>query len=291
MNKPKISGYLLVVVALAVMMLSSCSRDHSSNVLTVSVEPQRKLLSEIVGDKFEVETLMPRGANPETFEPTMRSRVSLDESPLYFAVGCLPFETKIVETLSDKARVVNTSAGIVPLYGTHSHDGECDHDGHHHGEVDPHTWVSVKNMRVIARNMYDAVVKYDPDNKDYYTDRYNAVDRRLDLLDKAFAAKLDSAPGKAFAVWHPSLSYLARDYGLEQISVSFENKEMSPVRLAEVAEEAREHGVRVFFFQQDYDSRQAQTLNNAMNTRMITVNPLDYDWDKELTNVVDALAQ
>jgi zinc transport system substrate-binding protein len=102
---------------------------------------------------------------------------------------------------------------------------------------------------------------------------------------------LQTAPSKAFAVWHPSLSYFARDYGLEQISVSFENKEMSPVRLAEVADEARAHNVGVFFFQQDYDSRQAQTLNNAMKTKMITVNPLAYDWDKELSNVVDALAQ
>lgn len=280
-----------VFAILAILLTVACSDRGTSNVLTVSVEPQRKILSEIVGDKFEVETLMPRGANPETFEPTMKARISLDESPLYFAVGCLPFEEKIVETLSDKDHVVDTSKGIVPLYGTHSHDGDCDHGHHHHNDIDPHTWASVKNMRVMARNMVDAIVKYDPDNTEYYTSRYNALDARLDSLDQAFTARLQTAPSKAFAVWHPSLSYFARDYGLEQISVSFENKEMSPVRLAEVADEARAHNVGVFFFQQDYDSRQAQTLNNAMKTKMITVNPLAYDWDKELSNVVDALAQ
>ena len=60
------------------------------------------------------------------------------------------------------------------------------------------------------------------------------------------------------SVWHPSLSYFARDYGLEQISLGTEGKEMSAKSLTEAIDKARDKGVGVFFFQKEYDSRQAE---------------------------------
>lgn len=290
--------FILTSISL-ISAATGCSSDNAGHDPVVTVEPQRALLQEIVGDRHNVVTLLANGANPETFEPTVGTRMALEKAPVYFATGLLPFEANLRDSSGDNTEWVNTSEGIDLIYGTHGHShGDADehvgHEGHGHGDsqADPHIWTSVRNARIIARTMFETMARKEPANAAYYRDNYLRLDRRLDSLDRAFTTRFanlhDSA--RTFAVWHPSLSYFARDYGLSQISVGFENKEMSPRHIAEVTEEAREHHVSVFFFQKEYDSRQAETLNRAMATRLVTINPLDYDWEKELTKVTDALA-
>ena len=273
------------VVALAVALWSCGGTDGGRPVLAVSVEPQRALLEDIVGDRFEVQTLLGKGANPETFEPTMRVRVAVDKSRAYFTIGGMPFEASIASTLPQSVRLVDCSKGIDLIYNTHDHG-----DGDEH-IADPHTWSSVRNARVIARNMYEAVVGLDPEGREYYSKRYEALTHRLDSVDRAWAGRLEAASTKAFAIWHPSLSYFARDYGLRQISVGFENKVMPPSAMAHTASEARAAGVRVLFFQREYDSRQAQSMNQMLGARLVIINPLDYDWERQLSTAVDALCR
>lgn len=268
----------------------ACGSHDGGNVLVVSVEPQRAILEEIVGDRFEVVTVLTPGSNPETFEPTMATRKVIDRARAFFTTGHLPFEDALTESIPDDVTVYDTSKGIEAVYGTHGHDHG--HEDNHHGDgADPHVWTSVRNARTIAGNMLEGIIDIDPGYADYYRERYTALDHRLDSLDKALTARFDTLNTRAFAVWHPSLSYLARDYGLEQISVGFENKEMPARQLARVLDEAHHHDVRVFFFQKEYDSRQAETLNNEMGTRLVIINPLAYDWESEIERIAGELAR
>lgn len=277
----------------AVLTAAGCMRKNdTAGAPVVSVEPQRVLLQSIVGDRHEVRTLLAKNANPESFEPTMQTRMALDKAPVYFSTGLLPFEQSLLGNLPANVLAVDCSQGIDLLYGTHGHHhgDECRHGDCHSG-ADPHIWTSVRNARVMAATMARVMAEAEPENADYYMNNYKALDRHLDSLDRAFARRIGAVTSdrRAFAVWHPSLSYLARDYGLDQIAVGYENKEMSPRHLAEVTEEARRHNVRVFFFQSEFDSRQAESLNRAMGTRMISINPLGADWEAELNTVVDAI--
>lgn len=288
-----------VMVALAV---AGCSRsDGGARTLAVSVEPQRAILEEIAGNGWEVVTVLANGANPETYEPTVKGRMAVDDAAAYFTTGYLPFEKKLAETLPESVRVVSTASGIEPIFGTHGHHhhGEEAEEREHHGEhghdhgdleADPHTWVSVRNARIIAANMKDALCGLDPANAGAYTTRYRKLDARLDSLDRAFASRLAAGDG-AFAVWHPSLSYFARDYGLRQVSVGFENKEMSPARVIEATQSARDAGVHVFFYQDATDSRRAESMSGTLGTKLVNINPMDFDWEAQLNTVVNALAR
>lgn len=287
---------MAAMVAVMLMTLAGCSGGDgdSGKTLAVSVEPQRAILQEIVGDRYQVVTLLANGANPESFDPTMQTRKDAERAAAFFTTGGMPFEETLAKALPEDVRIVDTGKGIEGVYGTHGHHHHHEGDHHDHdgdnGERDPHIWASVRNGRIIARNMLDAMVELDPDGADVYRANYRRLDQRLDSLDKALALKLQGGD-RAFAVWHPSLSYFARDYGLEQLPVGFENKEVSPRQLAQVAQQAADHGVRVFFFQKEYDSRQAQVLNDQMGTRLVTIKPLDADWEGQLTQVADELAR
>lgn len=277
----------LLIVAIVAAVTAACNTNKKDNTLLVSIEPQRAMLNEIVGDRYEVVSVLSPGANPETFEPSMNARKQIERAAAYFTTGNLPFEQKLTD---GDIKVVDTSVGITPVYGTHDHGHDHGHNHDHDNGADPHVWTSVKNARIMAHNMYNAVVEMDPDGKDYYTARWSALDHRLDSLDRDFAARLADAP-RAFAIWHPSLSYMARDYGLEQIAVGFENKEIPAGVLKDVIDEARADGVRVFFFQKEFDSRQANSLNDELGTELVQINLLTYDWERELDRIVSAMCR
>lgn len=275
-------------------LLVGCKHGDGKPTLAVSVEPQRQLLEALVGDRYEVVTVLPRGANPETFEPTVNGRMAIDQAQLYFTIGDLPFEEAVAKSLSQSVKVVDSAQGITPIYGTHSHDEghdddeDDDGDHHHHGGVDPHKWASVQNARIIAANMAKAICEADPEGADTYNKNLAALDAQLAAADKNFKNQLADA-SHTFAIWHPSLSYFARDYGLEQVAVGFENKELSPRQLAEVSKHIADSGAKVLFMQQEYDARQSSTLTKMLGIKTVTINPLDYNWLDQLNTAANAL--
>jgi len=268
------------------------SDADSRPMLVVSIEPQKYMLQQIVGDDFNVVTLMPNGENPEIFEPSMSGRIAVDKAPAYFTTGYFPFEANLTLSSSDPSTIINTSEGIEPIYGTHSHSDEHHtflHADSTHQTPDPHIWTSVRNARSMSRIMYETVCRLNPDEAERYTENYKRFDTRLDSLDHAFVARLDSLPNKSFLVWHPSLSYFARDYGLNQIAVGFEGKESSMSTLRGVINEARADSVEVFFYQRDVDSRQADAVNSGVGSRMVPINPSQYEWEEGMALIVDEL--
>lgn len=270
--------------------LPGCRREESRPTLTASIEPLRFIVEQIAGDNFEVTSLMGNGANPETFEPSMSKRMALDRSQAFFISGYLPFEMSLNGSLPGSVTTVDTSEGLELIYGTHNH-GHDDSGGDAGSLPDPHTWMSLRNAKVIAANVAHALCEIDPAHSDDYEARLHTLVTRIDNADAAIAAKLRTMPRRSFAVWHPSLSYIARDYGLEQISVGSETKEASVSRLRHIIDEAVADSVDVFFFQREFDSRQAESISRRIGSRMVTIDPQAYDIINEITKITDELAR
>lgn len=287
------------MVAAYLTALCGCSGSESSApTIAVSVEPQRFLLEQLAGDKFNVVTLMKPGANPETFEPTMKTRLALDCASAYFYVGGLPFEHALLQSATD-IPVLESTTGIVPLYGTHSHhhhehhehhDGECSHEESGE-EADPHVWTSVRNAKVMADNMARGLIALDPADSCIYKSRLQSLMARLDSLDSSIASRLEQGNASCFMVWHPSLGYFARDYGLEQLSVGWESKEPSASALRRAIDQARSHGAKVFFYQREFDTRQTQAMTSQLGLRTVTIDPLSYDWQHQMNIITDELVK
>jgi len=290
MNVLKLSPIILSVIA-----LSACSLETRENTgkatITVSIEPQRQILELLASDRYEVVTLLSRGSDPETFDPPLAVRRTADNADAYFSISAFPFEGKIKESLPESVAFIDVSTGIEPLYGTHGlhHSHGHRHAGQHDDMADPHIWTSVVNMRQIATNMAEALCKIDSAGTDVYRERLAKIVVHMDSLDNSFKAKVRES--EAFAIWHPSLSYFARDYNIEQIAVGYESKEMPAKRLRAVIDSAKCHNTKVLFFQKEYDSRQVESLNEAIGSRLVEIDPLAYDWEKELTKIADELAR
>lgn len=287
--------HIIIYTAITACALCSCQKHTDSQIrkpkIAVSIEPQRNIAEAITGDDFEIVTVLDRGANPETFEPSMSKRVAIEDCAAYLSIGAFTFEDMLIRSSNSNIVTFNTSDGITPVFGTHEHACDKQHIHNAEGDADPHVWTSVQNARIIAANIANAASKINPDHSVIYKSNLDSLCSLIDSLDRQIAVRLASAPSKSFVIWHPSLSYMSRDYGLRQIAIGQESKEISPRQLRHIIDEATGDSVRVFFYQKEFDSRQAETISQRMGTRLVAIDPLAYDWMSQLKLIADELSK
>ena len=97
------------------LLLSCGGQKDDRRVITVTIEPLRYFVEQLVEDKAEVVTLVPKGSSPENYEPTAQQMVALGNSMMFVKVGNLGFEQSWTEKLGDLAKgivIVDSSEGI-----------------------------------------------------------------------------------------------------------------------------------------------------------------------------------
>lgn len=291
---------LLSFCLLAAACAGRSSQTNNSNdekpVITVTLEPQRYFTEAIAGDKFKVVSMVPKGSSPETYDPVPQQLVSLGKSKAYFRIGYIGFEQAWMDRLMNNTphiQVFDTSKGVDLILDSNDHGhshGHSNHDGHLHA-VEPHIWNSTTNALILAGNTYKALRTLDKSNETYYRARYDSLCQHINHTDSLIRQQL-STPGAAtsFMIYHPALSYFARDYGLHQISIEEGGKEPSPAHLKELIDLCKAENVQVIFVQPEFDKRNAETIAQQTGTKVVAINPLSYEWETEMLNVAKALA-
>lgn len=274
---------IALIVSVMTLLLYACRPiTQSRPTIVVSIQPQRYVLEQIAGKYYDVVALLQDGANPEQYEPSMNNVMALEQCDAYFMVGHIGFEAAILNRVTANRpdlKVCDTGVGINMINTAHGGTSR-----------DPHVWASVRNARLMAQNMLAALIELDAKHERYYRSRCASLTKHLNELDSTIAAQLDSCSSKAFVVWHPALSYFARDYGLTQISVEDESGNVTPRRIGQVVEEAKNAHAQVFFYQKEFDSRAARSVNEQMRINMVEISPMSYDWESQIIKISTALA-
>jgi len=290
----KYSAVLTIIIGLC--LLSGCKGGQADvPVLSVSIEPQRYLLERIAGPGWKVNTVLSKGADPENFDPAMSTLVRTAQSEVYFTIGAGAFEESLAERLAEASpelRFSDSSAGVARLHGTHNCEGAHSHvhgDDEGEGDADPHIWTSVANMKIVAANMARVLCEIDSTQADVYMKNLHTLNLSLDSLDACIQAMMAQGHGRAFMVEHPSLSYFAHDYGLEQIALGGEGKELSASAIRHGIDHGRADGATVFFTEPQSGSGRVGQIIKALAGKEVSVNTLAYDWPDELMKIAEAL--
>jgi zinc transport system substrate-binding protein len=239
-------------------------------------------LEAITGDKFSVNTAIPSGSNPEIYDPSPAQMVDIGKSPIYFSIGALDIDKTWLRNIlmnNKGMKLVNCSAGLEPMPG----------NGHH--SSDPHVWSSPGTALVICKNMLNAIVAYDPKNRDYYIKNFKRLEASIIHTDSIIHSYVDTAQSKAFVIYHPALSYFARQYSLTQYSIEANAKSPTPAQLAKLVRQAKKDKAGVIFLQEEYDEKNAETISKELNAGIVPINLLSYRWNEELIKIAKAIAR
>ncbi len=270
--------------------LSACSPQPASQekTLYVSILPIRSLVKEIVGEDFRIEVLVPPGASPETFEPTPRQFIGLNEAQLVFNVGLLEFETALLDKIEDRTKIVDLSRGIVRIEGSCAHAGRNGSD-HAHG-VDPHMWTSPRALQRMAENAYEAIHARWPDSAKY-TANHARLQEELRQLDLRTAEKIARSGIRYFIIYHPALTYYARDYGLRQEAVEADGKEPSAKRLTALIRQARKDGIGRILYQNQFPVSVVETIARDIGAECTEIDPLREDAIANIDSITDLIVR
>lgn len=188
------------------------------------------LVRQVGGNKVEVTSLIPPGADPHSWEPTPKEARLVAQADLLVANGG-GFDHWLISLQKSAARsgvpLVIVSDGLTTL--AHDHEHEHDDHGHHH-EGDPHFWLSVPNAIHYVEQITEALVELSPEDAPYYLARSETYRNELVKLDQLILAKLEQIPmeNRVIITYHNAFSYLAERYGFAVVEFLVENPEGEP---------------------------------------------------------------
>ena len=272
----------LTTLLIFTLLLGGCnttSEGDGKKTIYVTIAPLRAIVEEVTGEDYNVQILVPEGASPETFEPTMKDLMALNDAEQVFSIGLINFEQSLVASVKNSERIVNLSEGVELLAGSCSH---C-HHAHAHG-IDPHIWTSPRALKRMVENIGTAMQRLAPDSVKYRTNTDKLL-HKLDRLDSLCSSNIKASEVDAIMIYHPAFTYYAKAYDIEQISVEQDGKEPSPRQLTALVERAREHNISKLLIQPQYSKDKLCALATECGAEIVEIDPLCEDIIAEIERV------
>lgn len=278
--------FILVVIAFAMAGCQSAGPDNDKPVVSVSIQPLKFFVDRLSGETLEVNVMVPSGASPATYSPTTGQLEKLSDSGIYFRIGHLGYEQFFLHRLAELnpgMKVLNLSEEVKLIRGE-----PLEHGDHvHEGGVDPHIWMSPAVMGNLLPAMRDAIIGEYPELEETVTDNYQKLYSQISELHNQWEALSVQLNHDIFMIFHPALTYLARDYGFTQVPVERGGKEPSPATLRRIIDMARSRDIPVIFIQQEFDVRSAQLISEESGAKLVQINPLAYNWQDEMEHLLE----
>ncbi len=287
-----------VITRLAALLLLSglmapAQAEQKINVF-VSIAPQQHFVEQVGGDRVAVSVMVGPGQSPELYEPTPRQMARLAGADLYFSIG-MPFESSWLPEIrknNPALKIVACCAELARLAG-HEHHGHehGGHDSEHGNSMDPHVWTDPNNVMVIAGLIEAALASHDKANAEAYRQAARAFNKQLQALDRLIAEKTAALKNRQLIVAHPSWGYFAERYGLSQISIEQDGKEIQGRSLAELIKFARQRNIRAVFTQPQFNDRAARVIAAEIGAKVIELDPLTADYIEDMRAMTDRIVQ
>ncbi|CAM4270958.1 metal ABC transporter substrate-binding protein [Paenibacillus xylanexedens] len=289
----------------------------------VSFYPMYEFTKNVAGDLADVHTLVPAGMEPHDWEPTPQDIASIEKADVlvYNGAGMESWIDQVTGSLSNASLIqVEASKDINLLEGgehdhhhedseatEHDHDHEHaneatteehDHDhgaeaeaghDHDHGGLDPHVWLSPALAVKEVRNIEAGLAQAAPEHAEQFKQNADAYVAQLESLDQDFKAAVTDSKRKDFITQHAAFGYLAKEYGLQQVPIAGLSPEQEPsaAQMASVIDFAKEHQVKIIFFETLVSSKVSETIASEVGAKTAVLNPIEGLTEEEIAAGMD----
>lgn len=268
-------GSILVLSLFFIVCFAACGvqqKDDDINGkvrISVTFNALKEFAEAVGGDKVEVSTIIPNGTEPHDFEPKAQDLVGLSTAKvfIYNGLGMESWVNEAVSAVDNKDLItVDASSSVDTIKDTEEGIDE-------NGRYDPHIWLSLKCAETEVSNIKDALIKADPNNKEFYEANCNDYITKLESLYNEYNQKFSSVNKRSFVTGHAAYAYLCRDFGLNQKSVEdvFAEGEPSAQQLAELIEYCRNNGVTTVFAEEMASPDVSATLAQEVGAKVETI--------------------
>lgn len=208
----KVFNSIIGLTTLAALFLASCGSAPKSNDNTLKVLASTTFLADITkniaGDRAQVESLLPIGADPHSYQAAPADVAKISDSDLLILNG-LEYENFIMpllENIGAKKMIVEATSGLSPRKDAGNEQG-----------VDPHMWLDPNLVVTYVENIRDGLIKVDPEGVATYKSNADAYIAQLKDLNAWIEGQVNTIPAerRLLVTNHEAIGYFAERYGFK----------------------------------------------------------------------------
>jgi ABC-type Zn uptake system ZnuABC Zn-binding protein ZnuA len=227
-------------------------------------------VANIVGDRADVEGIVPEGTNSHTFEPRPSVAELLSTADVVYLNG-LGLEEP-TRALADDS--VKDGADVVELGTLAIDESEYVYDfsfPKSEGRPNPHLWTDPTLVRTYAEIVKDDMSERDRDNASYYARNFTEFSAVIDELDAAMRTSFATIPNRELLTYHDAYAYFAETYdwkviGAIQVS-DFEDP--TPAEVADLIDQVKAEGVPAIFGSEVFPSPVLEQIGREANVTYV----------------------
>ncbi len=267
----------------------------------VSILPQKYFIERIGGEQVDVSVMVQAGHSPATYEPTPSQMAKLSQVTLYFRIGVAFEDVWLPKLQQNNPQLIiidarqgielQTMPDIEEVLAEHHEDEHHEDEHHHHGAFDPHIWLNPRLVKIMAQQILQQLIKYDPTRQALYQQNHAQFVQELEQVDTEIQTILAKIEHRKFMVFHPSWGYFAQAYHLQQIPIEIKGKSPNPKDLAHLIHYAKQHKIKVIFVQKQFSQKAAQAIANSTQAQLISVDPLALNYLENLVQTAKTFAK
>lgn len=279
----------LTIIILSVFLFN-CSAESSKPIIVTTSFPAASIIRELVGNRVEVEVLVPAGASPHTYAPKP-SDVKRSSIAIAFVSVADKFDgwSKDIKTERHIELIKFLPDSLKQYFDTphiHSHDGH-DHSGHNHDNentdtinkddlLDPHFWFDPLAVKAILAPLSDSLASIMPEHADAIKKNAELFSKRLDLIHKEVSSLSKDLFAKPLFLQHPSFLYFAKRYNLEYMGSVEEipGKEPSPKYIAEIVKKIKISGATAIFTEPQLNKKAGEIIAKEAGVLLYELDPV-----------------
>jgi zinc transport system substrate-binding protein len=291
----------IVGISILCALLAGCRTYEQPDeiIYIATIPPIAMILTEIVGDRGEVVTLLQPGASPHTYDPTASDAIKLINATAFFYVHesldgwALSLESKnkikVFDFVPKKMRLSITG---------HNFRGQGGGKVAVAGPDDPHFWTDPMVVAAVVPGLVDELSKLDREGASIYEENASVFIEDLKRLDSLVREFLADFTGSWFILFHPSFNYFFEAYGLK-VGAYIEaspGKEPSAQYLVELIGWINNHDVKAIFTEPQLPRGPADTIAKETGLPVFILDPIGgvgqrVTYEKLIQYITDTIIQ
>lgn len=202
----------IIALAIAAIFLAACGSAPSKSDSALNVLASATFLADIAqnvaGDRAQVESLLPVGADPHSYQAAPSDVAKISESRVLILNG-LEYEhfiESLLENAGGERVIIEATTGLKS-----KQDAESEHG------ADPHMWLDPNLVITYVENIRDGLSQADPEGTETYKANADAYIAQLKDLDKWIVEQANIIPAerRLLVTNHEAMGYFAERYGFE----------------------------------------------------------------------------
>lgn len=258
-----------VILTIVGVALSACGQPTLSSeapVVLASTTFITDITRNVAGDRVKVESLLPVGADPHSYQPTPQDVAKIEQSKLLIINGAEyeHFLEALLENAGGERDIIEASSGLRLRT-----DAESEHG------VDPHLWLDPNNVIIYVENIREGLTHFDPHSAAIYQSNADAYVAKLEALDTWIDEHVSQIPPerRLLVTNHEALGYFAERYGFTVIgavvpSVS-SDASTSAGQMAELIEQIKSSETPAIFLDEVENPALAQQIADETGVKVV----------------------